>query len=327
MCTAISILAGDAFFGRNLDYEQDFGEAVTITPRAYPFTFANGERLNRHYAMIGMALPVDGYPLYFDATNEKGLSAAGLNFPQNAYYREPDGKKTGVASFEFVPWVLSRCSTVKEAKELLSSVQITNEVFSETLKPTPLHWLIAKGGEAIVVEQTHEGFCVYDNPTGVLTNNPPFLAQMTRLADFMNLTPNEPENRFSDTLNLSPYSKGMGAMGLPGDLSSASRFVKACFLKQNSRWGETEAEKVHAFFHILYAVFQQEGCIKTADGFEKTQYSSCCNASRGIYYYTTYENGCVNGVDMHREDLNGASVISYDLVRREPIHLQNKQRE
>lgn len=324
MCTAISILAGDAFFGRNLDYEQDFGEKVTITPRNYPFKFTNGGELNHHYAMIGMALPVNGYPLYFDATNEKGLSMAGLNFPQNAQYAKSEEGKVHVASFEFIPWILSQCETVKETKELLQKVQITDTNFNDTLKPTPLHWLIADGAESITVEQTCEGLFVYDNETGVLTNNPPFLMQMSRLADFINLTPEEPENRFSDHLQLASYSKGMGAMGLPGDLSSASRFVKTCFLTQNSRWGETEEEKVHAFFHLLYAVFQQEGCIKTADGFEKTQYSSCCNASRGIYYYTTYENSYVNGVDMHREDLNGARVISYDLIRKEPIHLQNK---
>ncbi len=326
MCTAISVSASDCYFGRNLDFEYDFGEKITITPRRYPFRFTGGKALNRHYAMIGMALPVDGYPLYFDATNEKGLSAAGLNFPENAYYFEYGGSKTGVASFEFIPWVLSQCETVKEAKELLFSVQITNKVFNESLKPTPLHWLIAKGDEAITVEQTREGLFVYDNPVGVLTNNPPFTVQMLRLADFMSLTPKEPKNRFSDTLDLSPYSKGMGAVGLPGDLSSASRFVKTAFLTKNSRWSEIEEEKVHAFFHVLYAVFQQEGCIQTVDGFEKTQYSSCCNASRGIYYYTTYENSNVWGVDMHREDLNAASIISYDLIRTQAIHIQNVMR-
>ncbi len=323
MCTAISIWAGDHYFGRNLDFEDDFGEKVTVTPRNYPFKFTNGQERSCHYAMIGMALPADGYPLYFDATNEKGLSMAGLNFPQNAYYGKPADGKVNVASFEFIPWVLSQCDTVKDAKERLCNLQITDAVFNEALKPTPLHWLITDREEAITVEQTREGLFVYDNPVGVLTNNPPFMMQMMRLVDFMSLSPDEPENRFSDKLSLEPYSKGMGAMGLPGDLSSASRFVKTCFLVQNSRWGESEEEKVHAFFHILYAVFQQEGCIKTPAGFEKTQYSSCCNTSKGIYYYTTYENSNVCAVDMHREDLNATSIVCYDLIRKQPICLQN----
>ena len=284
MCTAIFIPDGSGYFGRNLDYEHDFGEQVVITPRKYPFSFSNGEELKTHYAMIGMALPEGGYPLYFDATNEMGLSAAGLNFPQNAFYKNPSGGRNDLASFEVIPGILSVCKTVKEAKEFLSGRVITNAAFREDLPPSPLHWLIADKEEAITLEQTQEGLFVYDNPARVLTNNPPFPIMMQRLCDYMALSTDEPENRFCKDLALEPYSKGMGALGLPGDLSSASRFIKACFLVQNSRFGVIGEENVHTFFHILYAVFQQEGCIKTKQGFEKTRYSSCCDIKKGIYY-------------------------------------------
>jgi len=297
MCTAISVTVGDNYFGRNLDYEHTFGEKITITPRNYLFSFKNGTNLQNHYAIIGMALPFDGYPLYFDATNEKGLSMAGLNFPHNAKYMQRQDDKENVASFEFIPWVLSGCKTVSEAKERIKNANITNEAFREDIKPTSLHWMIADREESIVVEQTCEGLKVFENPVGVLTNNPPFDMQMFNLNNYLSVSPKEPENKFSDKVNLAPYSRGMGAVGLPGDLSSMSRFVKAAFTKLNSVYTDTEEEIVHQFFHILYSVYQQRGCVRVGDNLEITNYTSCCNATKGIYYYTSYNNLRIYAVD------------------------------
>ena len=102
-----------------------------------------------------------------------------------------------------------------------------------------LHWIIADKNDCIVVESVKESINVYNDPVGVLTNNPPFDMQMFRLNDFRGLSPKQPENTFSDKLDLTSYSRGMGAMGLPGDLSSQSRFVRAAFVKMNSRSVQT----------------------------------------------------------------------------------------
>lgn len=317
MCTAISLCDKDHYFGRNLDFHYDFGENITITPRNYRFLFRNGAEISYHYAIIGTAIVKDNYPLYFDAVNEKGLSMAGLYFPENAVYNKKDEKKTNVASYELILWILSQCETVDDAKRLINDINITDEAFSEDLKQSPLHWLIADKDKSITLEQTKKGINVYENPVGVLTNNPTFDMQMINLSNYMSLSRDEPENNFS--ISLKPYSRGMGAIGLPGDLSSMSRFVRASFTKLNSVSGETEEEKVSQFFHILYSVYQQRGCVKIGEDFEITHYTSCTNTTKGIYYYTTYNNGTINAVDMHKEDLNTAKLISYEMKKNGSI--------
>ena len=116
----------------------------------------------------------------------------------------------------------------------------------------------------------------------------------------------------------------MGGIGLPGDLSSVSRFVKAAFTKLNSISGWSESESISQFFHILGSVAQQRGCVCMQEGkYEITLYTSCCNATKGIYYYTTYENHQISAVDMHRENLDGTTLICYPVIQGEQIHFQN----
>ena len=116
----------------------------------------------------------------------------------------------------------------------------------------------------------------------------------------------------------------MGALGLPGDLSSQSRFVKATFTKMNSLSDETEVSSVNQFFHILTSVEQQRGCVHMGeDKYEITIYSSCANMDKCIYYYTTYDNRRIIGIDMHKESLDGSELISYDLTKDEEFYIQN----
>lgn len=324
MCTAVTYRTKDNYFGRNLDLEYSYHETVSVTPRNYPFHFRKMGDMVKHYAMIGMAYVVDGYPLYYDATNEKGLSMAGLNFPGNADYKPEAEGKDNVSPFEFIPWILGQCTTVAEAKERLAVIHLVQINFSEKLPLSPLHWIIADKDGAITVEAVKEGLKIYDNPVGVLTNNPPFDMQMFNLNNYKSLSIYEPENNFAKGLELTTYSRGMGAMGLPGDLSSASRFVKAAFTKMNSVSGDSESESISQFFHILGAVEQQRGCVWMGENqYELTIYSSCCNTDKGIYYYKTYENSQITGVDMHKENLDGCEVISYPLVKGQQIRMEN----
>ena len=122
MCTAITYQSNDFYFGRTLDYEHGYGEQVVITPRHFPLAFRKMGTLDRHYAIIGMACVAEGYPLYFDGINEKGLGMAGLNFVGNAHYRQPLSGRDNVAGFEFIPWILSQCASVKEAVAKMESI-------------------------------------------------------------------------------------------------------------------------------------------------------------------------------------------------------------
>lgn len=324
MCTAATYKTEDFYFGRTLDYESSYGEEIVVMPRNFRLDFLNMGVYENHYAVIGTAHIAQGYPLFYDAVNEKGLAMAGLNFVGNAYYGKNIDGRDNVAQYEFIPWILSRCSSTAEAKELISRINITDTPFNEHMPAGQLHWIIADREQTITVESVRDGIKVYDNPAGVLTNNPPFNEQMFRLNDYMHLSPKQPQNSFSSKLDLKTYSRGMGAIGLPGDLSSQSRFVRAAFVRANSVSGSSETESVSQFFHILGSVDQQRGCCDVGEGrYEITIYTSCCNADKGIYYYNTYNNHQISAVDMHKEDLDGSRLVSYPMITDEQINSQN----
>lgn len=324
MCTAAAYKTDSFYFGRTLDNDFSYVEEITITPRNFPFSFKKAAPMSNHYAIIGMAHISENYPLYYEAVNEKGLGVAGLNFVGNAVYHPEITGKYNITPYEFIPWILGQCDSVKEAEPFLREINFLDSPFSESMPLAQLHWFIADRDRALTVESTAEGAFVYDNPVGVLTNNPGFNEQMFNLNNYMGLSAREPENRFSPALPLHVYSRGMGALGLPGDLSSQSRFVRAAFVKMNSVSGDSEAESVSQFFHILGSVEQQRGCCKLNNGgYEITVYTSCCNAEKGVYYYTSYDNHQITAVDMHREDLNSTELVRYLPIHGEQIKQQN----
>ncbi|MRJ77648.1 linear amide C-N hydrolase [Aeromicrobium sp. SMF47] len=323
MCTATNYVAKDHYFGRNLDLEFSYHESVTITPRNFPLPFRTVDDVTTHHALIGMTTVADGYPLYYDATNEKGLSMAGLNFPGNADYKPETPGRNNITPFEFIPWILGQLETVSQAREALQEMVLVDIPFSAEFPLSPLHWIISDREESITVESVKDGLRVYDNPVGLLTNNPTFDIQLFNLNNYASMSTAQPENHFSKTLQLDTYSRGLGAVGLPGDLSSMSRFVKAAFTAVNSVSGESESEAISQFFHILGSVAQQRGCVEVGDKYEITIYSSCCNTDKGIYYYTTYENSQITSVDMHHVDLDGTDLSTYPLVTGQQILAQN----
>lgn len=322
MCTAASYNTenGGFYFGRTLDYEYSYGENVVFTPR----NFALSESVESgHYALLGTAHIENGYPLYYDCVNEKGLAMAGLNFVGNAVYRDNSPDKINLPSYEFIPFLLGKCANLREARELLGKINLTNKPFSAKLPPSQLHWIITDKSGTIVVESVREGFFVYDNPVGVLANNPPFPQQLANLANYVNLTAKEPQNRFIPQVEIPLYSRGMGAVGLPGDLSSMSRFVRAAFVLNNSKLDD-ESNAVSQFFHILGAVEQQRGCCELADGkCEITIYTSCIDCARGIYCFTTYNNRRIRAVDMNKENLDGRELRIFSMDGEEQIHYIN----
>ncbi len=314
MCTAFSYK--NRYFGRNLDYDISYGEGITICPRNFPLPFKEQSILTNHYAIIGMATVIDDYPLFFDAINEKGLFMAGLLFPENAEYFPGNSDKINITPFEFIPYILGNFSSVSKAKAILENINLLDVPFSKDLPLSPLHWILSDKENSLTIESTKDGLKIYDNSTGVLTNNPPFDIQLYNLSNFMGLSTKEPHNTFSPFLPLRVFSRGMGALGLPGDFSSQSRFVKTCFLKENSVSEDTEFSEISQFFHILDSVAQVRGSVVTESGKpEITLYSSCCDAEKGIYYYKTYDNPALNGVSMMDKNLDAKGLSFYPLIK------------
>ena len=324
MCTCISYKNGDNYFGRNLDLEYSFDEKVVITPRNYKFTLKNGEEFVQTKSLIGMATVVNNFPLYAEATNEAGLSIAGLNFPGNAYYGEVKDNMINLCPFEIIPYLLSKYSSVREIKEVISKINIVNIPFNENMPNAPLHWMISDSHESIVVEPMIDGLKVYDNKIGVLTNNPPFYYHELNLNNYMNLSAEHSSNRFASDINLKTYGVGMGAIGLPGDVSPASRFVRAAFNKLNSYSEKDELSNVSQFFHILDSVAMVRGQALTKDGkYDITTYSCCINTLKGVYYYKTYDNNQISAVSMHNENLDSSDLKIYDLVLNQQVKYMN----
>ncbi len=310
MCTAVTYNSNNFYFGRNLDVEREYNEGVVITPRGFCLKMRSAEDLNEHYAIIGMATVIEDYPLYFDATNEKGLSMAGLNFPGNADYKPFCEGENNLTPFELIPYILGKCKSVTEAKKELEKINVINLSFSKELPLSPLHWIVSDKNSSVTVESVKEGLFIYENPVGVLTNNPTFNYHLTNLNNYMSLSEGASENNLSNSLKLENYSLGMGALGLPGDFSSASRFIKAVFVKYKSQVFKTEKESVRHFFHILDSVAMPKGCVLVRDNeYEYTRYSSCCNTEKGIYYYKTYNDFLIKRFDLNFYNLNSNELV------------------
>ena len=321
MCTCINFKTKDNYFGRTLDLEYRFNEKVVITPRNYRFELKNGEIINTKNSIIGMATVIDNYPLYAEATNEKGLSIAGLYFPKNACFFDEDKSKLNLTPYELIPYFLGLYSTVEEIKELICNLNITNIPFQKDLPITDLHWMISDGNKCIVVEQQKEGLKIYDNPIGVLTNNPPFSYHLMNINNYSNLTPYNEESRFSSEIDLEQYSQGMGAIGLPGDNSSSSRFIRAAFNKLNSSCNEDEESSVTQFFHILDSVTMIQGTTITKESKNDiTNYACCINTNKGIYYYKTYTNSQITAIKMTETEKNKKELSIYNLIEKQQIN-------
>ncbi|WP_251717553.1 choloylglycine hydrolase [Lactobacillus agrestimuris] len=326
MCTSIIFSPKNHYFGRNFDYEISYGQEVVITPRDYKFKFRKTNGIDKHFAIYGIAAVFDNYPLYFDAANERGLGMAGLNYAGQAYYSDEfDDDKTNISPFEFIPWVLSQCSTIEEAKDLISKTHLVNIDFSEKLKLSPLHWLLAdKSGKSITVEPDKDGIHVYDNPVGVLTNNPPFPKQIFNLNNYSDVSPRMPENNFSDKIEFDPYSRGLGSRNLPGGVDSESRFVRATFTKYNAPVTDDETENIDNYFHILHAVEQPKGLDEIKPGlFEYTIYSDCFDFDNNEFYYTTYSNKQINHVKVDKENLDQETLVTFPILDKVTFNDQN----
>lgn len=327
MCTAMTYEKNGLYFGRTLDYDFSYGDRIAITPRGYVFDFKNLRCPNansRHLAMIGMAHMEGGYPLYYEALNEKGLAMAGLNFVGFTEYGTKTCGKYSLAPHEFIQFLLGRCEDLSAARCLLNEIRLEDRPFSEKFPAAQLHWIIADKSGCLTVESTKSGLNVYDNPIGILSNAPDFPQQMIELQRYMNLTARPPHNGFCSSLEFKPYSRGMGAIGLPGDWSSQSRFVRAAFTKLNSVCGDNGTEAVSQFFHAIGAVDCPRGaCVLENGNYHMTRYTCCCDCERGIYYYTTCEDRQITAVDMRRENLDGCRVVTYEPITAEQIRYQN----
>ena len=310
MCTAISDSSGRHLFGRSLDLEYSLSEQAVITPRDFKFNFLREPPLTRHLAIIGIAHVFGGIPLYYDAANEAGLAAAGLNFGGSAVYSEPSSSTHNIASFELIPWVLGQCKSVGDAAELLKGTSITADSIDASLPATPLHWLIADRTGAIAVEPIADGLKIREDPFGVLTNEPPLDYHLTNVKNYMSLDATPPKNTLCPDVKLKPYSRGMGAIGLPGDFSSSSRFVRVIFAKSHTLPEPEQNAAINRFFRIMDTVSVPRGCVITEEGKAvSTVYVSCADTESATYYFSTYGDRSIRSLRLSDANLDSSEIL------------------
>ncbi len=327
MCTAISLKSKKNFyFGRNLDLDYSFEYDVVVTPRNFEFNFRKEGNFRNKYAMFGMALVQNNTPLYFEAMNECGLSIAGLNFPWLAKYYDVDINKKNIAPFELIPYILGKFKNIDEVKSDLKSINIINEVFAPNFPNAPLHWIVTDSNEnSIVIETTNNGMNVYDNPYHVLTNSPSFDYHYFNMFNYQYLSNQRAINNLSQKLNLINISEGLGSFGLPGDVSSPSRFVRAVYNKFNAYIDDDENKNIIQFFNILTSVSMIKGTIATPNNkYESTLYSCCMDMNNMVYYYKTSNNISVNAFRIKDEYINSKQLTIHKLNSKNDIKYLNE---
>lgn len=313
MCTSVRFSddEGNMYFGRNLDWTKGYGQKVVLTPRNYQYKSAFlGEMQPKNGAIIGMAIVAENTPLYFDCANEAGLGVAGLNFPGYAHYEKDavDGK-TNIAAYEFPLWVTMNFATVDEVEEALKNSTIVAKPINDQFPVSELHFLIGDATRSIVVEYTEKGMEVFHNNVDVLTNQPGYAWHEENLRNYINLSPEHPEDVKWSAQNLVPFGSGAMMRGLPGDYYSPSRFVRVAYLNTHYPTKDSEDENVMRLFHTLSSVAMIDGAAAMdAENYERTIYTGGYSTASKTYYYNTYENPAVMHVSMDDYDLDDSAL-------------------
>jgi choloylglycine hydrolase len=313
MCTGIRFTdgAGNMYFGRNLDWVEDYGECVYITPRNAEIPDPFNGVLKPKYACIGMAIEVDGAPCYFDLANEAGLGVGGLNFPGYAKFADaPVEGTTNVATYLFPLWVAANFKTVAEVREALKNVTIVAKAPEESLGVAQLHWFVGDNKESIVIECQEDGMHIYDNGLDVLTNQPPFPWHYENVRNYMCLDAEFPPSTKWRSYELQPFSSAAGMIGFPGAYDPASRFVRVAFLNAHYPDEIGEEANVTRLFQTLNGVYQVKGGGKQGNGeYEYTIYTGGYSSATQTYYHTLYEDTTRVGVSLKDYDLDGKELI------------------
>ncbi len=316
MCTALTLKTTDEkyLFGRNMDLEYNFNQRIIFIPRNYKVENKETNTVNiNKYAILGMGTIFNNYPTFSDVMNEKGLACAGLNFPNYASYpKKEESNKLNIHVYNILLWLVSNYDSIKNLRKDLENLLLVDIPISKNVPSATLHFIVTdKTGETIVLEQTKEGMKIHENNVGVLTNSPTFDYHMMNLSNYTNLGYEHSETITLSNNEIIPHGQGNSLLGIPGDVTPASRFVRTVVLK-DATLKNSKNINIPQFFHILNGVSMVDGSVITKQGLNDiTQYTSCMNLNDGIYYYNTYQNYTIMSIDMHKEDLDGKEIKEY----------------
>lgn len=323
-CTGIKLKAKDGGMveGRTLEFGIPVDCSVAVIPRGYQFTGATPEGPGLSYKAKYGAVGVMAFnnPALMDGMNEKGLNVGTFYFPGFASYPaiDAENQKKAVSPVEFGNWLLVNFASVDEVKAALSDIVIAPTVNKEWGNtPPPFHYAVFdKSGNGIVIEPIDGKLVVYDNPLGVLTNSPTFEWHMTNLRNYINLTPFNVKPLKVDGLELAPFGQGSGMVGMPGDFTPPSRFVRAAIFSITATPVANAEEAIFQGFHILHQFDIPVGVSQQKDGgtahSDYTQFTAMRDPQSLKYYFNTYADQTIQMVDLKKFDLDAKAIKMFN---------------
>ena len=328
-CTGISLTAADGSYIQARTIEWAYGalkSEYVIIPRgeqlqSYTPTGTNGLKFKARYGVVGLAVVEKEF--IAEGINEMGLSAGLFFFPRyGSYesYESIDNPRT-LADLQVVQWMLTQCATIDEVMEAVKRVRIV-----ALEKTAVVHWRIGDPtGRQVVMEIVGVKVNFYENEVGVLTNAPGFEWQVTNLENYVNLRPGSAQSYKLGGVTLEPNGGSTAMLGLPGDFTPPSRFVRAAFFRNTAPQRATGIETVLEAFHLLNN-FDVPIAIENPSEHNlpsATQWTSAIDLSSRTVYYRTAYNSTIRSISLANIDFAKVKYASYplDTVQKEPIEV------
>lgn len=329
-CTGIKLTAKDGSFvhGRTLEFGVAVETSIAVIPRGYEFVGTTpagpGLKYKTKYATLG-AIAYSNVAV-MDGMNEKGLAVGTFYFPGYAGYSEinASNQSKAVSPVEFSNWIVTQFASVEEVKAALANVVIAPTI-DKAWGPTaaPFHYIVYdKTGKSLVIEPIDGKLVTYDNPIGSFTNSPNFDWHMTNLRNYINLTPYNVKPLKIDGLELAPFGQGSGMVGMPGDFTPPSRFIRASIFSITATPTATTVESVWQAFHILNQFDIPVGIARDKVGdvtYTDATLITCVRDPQALkYYFKTYDDQGIRVVDLKAFDLDAKTVKLYKTAGAQP---------
>lgn len=322
-CTGISLVTtgGGHVHGRTIEWASfDLNSKLIVSPRDHGYTSKlpqerDGLTWKGRYGFVGISVSDDRF--IGEGMNEAGLNAGLFYFPGYGSLAPYDPARTAnnVADMDLVRWMLSQFSTLGEVRAALDDIRVAPIFIDESGQPSPTaHWRVTdREGGSIVIEIIDGGQVqVYDNQVGVLTNSPGFPWHLLNLNNYVQLEPGTVGPRRFNQLKASSFGAGTAFLGLPGDITPPSRFVRAAFFVATAPTMESSAQAVSQAFHILNnfdipigTEFGEAEPSKMPDLPSATQWTAVSDLDQGAFYFKSMHDGAVKRVDLGRIDFAG----------------------
>jgi choloylglycine hydrolase len=338
-CTGIRLQAedGSVVYARTMEFGLDLHSKAIIIPRGFELvgTTASGRpgiTWRSKYAAAG--LNGEGLTLMADGVNEKGLAAGIFLFPGYAQYQEvsADDEARSLAPWEVVTWLLTNFATVEEVRDALPQIKVGAVEFPAWKAVPPVHYVVHdSAGKSLVIEYLAGKLNLYDNPVGVITNSPDFGWHLTNLRNYVNLTPTNVLTSDYDGPRIGQIGQGSGMLGLPGDFTPPSRFVRAVALSHSVLPGKTGEDAVRQAFHVLDSFDIPLGAVRNvANGnirCEYTQWTSASDTKNCSFYFHSYDNRRVRRVDLLKADLDAKDIVTIPLDDQSDVEVLTSTQE